>query len=54
MTAEVIPFKEPPVTEPKCSFCSRPKSICKHMFQSGQGHNICDVCVKIAKERASK
>lgn len=53
MTAQIISFATPKVPEPKCSFCTRPKSIVKHLVESAANEKyICDQCIKQAKSRA--
>lgn len=55
---QVIPFKRPEKKELICSFCKKPESQVKHMFSNGaegpQAKNICDECVKHAKERVNE
>lgn len=55
MTAEVIPFVEPPRTEPCCSFCGLKQSQVERLFtnsmEGSQAKAICNRCVVKAKDR---
>lgn len=52
MTAEIIPFKPPTPTEPRCSFCGKPKSPERQLIATAdRKHSICFECVEHATKR---
>jgi len=51
MTAEIIPLAPPLIIEERCSFCDAAKTSTKALIGSGNGHYICDACVRLAKQR---